>query len=593
MSYSSVTRDAFDEMCHLVEASLGGAITSGERRRLDQLVHQDASARELYLKLVFESSILLTWSGHGDPQAACNEEVAPSASLVPSPNVFWGGAANSLSSGWLTAYLVATVVVTIGIAIAGFTHVSSPEQFATVARTVPEQQRAVAPKTVIVGRITGMVDCQWNGSGGLRQAVGANTKSEIRNSKSPVSLGDTFDLHSGLLEITYDTGAKVILQGPVRYEVESASGGYLAIGKLTARLEKKAGASCSSSLSPPLSSLFAVHTPTAVVTDLGTEFGVEVGKDKQTSFHVFEGVVEITTTSGVGEMQTRRLHANESACTTNLHEGNPKGVQIVVSRDTANADRFVRQLNSGSSGAARIVETFAGDVMSPAFEQIPPGRYVLDRGATYRQSSDPEDIKLLRGEGLLSRGYIRTLQKDFCNRDFTFETVFDVHLRSENTRSTRHWIFFGIGDGAPNVRFYNEVKNALVLGFIVDDGRVSVRLCHPDSTVDHDADQVVAEVVPDGGLKSGRHRFRMWKTGKWVTFAIDSDFESPYGNYFQSPALDLHVVAPLLNEENSRLFVGAGDCDIMTVRFEELLVTHKMSRPASDSSAKSNIVPHQ
>ena len=42
------------------------------------------------------------------------------------------------------------------------------------------------------------------------------------------------------MEITYDTGAKVILQGPVTYEVES-DGGYLSVGKLTARLEKKGG----------------------------------------------------------------------------------------------------------------------------------------------------------------------------------------------------------------------------------------------------------------------------------------------------------------------------------------------------------------
>ena len=40
------------------------------------------------------------------------------------------------------------------------------------------------------------------------------------------------------MEITYDTGAKVILQGPVTYEVESKDGGYLSLGKLTAKLEK-------------------------------------------------------------------------------------------------------------------------------------------------------------------------------------------------------------------------------------------------------------------------------------------------------------------------------------------------------------------
>ena len=51
-------------------------------------------------------------------------------------------------------------------------------------------------------------------------------------------LGDKFALASGLMEITYDTGAKVILQGPVTYEVES-NGGYLSVGKLTGKLEKK------------------------------------------------------------------------------------------------------------------------------------------------------------------------------------------------------------------------------------------------------------------------------------------------------------------------------------------------------------------
>ena len=42
------------------------------------------------------------------------------------------------------------------------------------------------------------------------------------------------------MEITYDTGARVILQGPVTYEVESKDGGFLSLGKLTARLEKRA-----------------------------------------------------------------------------------------------------------------------------------------------------------------------------------------------------------------------------------------------------------------------------------------------------------------------------------------------------------------
>ena len=89
------------------------------------------------------------------------------------------------------------------------------------------------------------------------------------------------------MEITYNTGAKVIVQGPVTYEVES-NGGYLAMGKLTGKLGKE-NDECrmmNDELWTRMSDIqhfitliihpFVIRTPTATVTDLGTEFGVEV-----------------------------------------------------------------------------------------------------------------------------------------------------------------------------------------------------------------------------------------------------------------------------------------------------------------------------
>ncbi len=105
-----------------------------------------------------------------------------------------------------------------------------------------------------------MVDCKWEeGAGfrvqgsepvvsGQRSVASGQKQSDSRSSSHQppatshlVSLGDNFALASGLMEITYDTGAKVILQGPVTYEVESKDGGFLSVGKLTARLEKNDG----------------------------------------------------------------------------------------------------------------------------------------------------------------------------------------------------------------------------------------------------------------------------------------------------------------------------------------------------------------
>ena len=128
-----------------------------------------------------------------------------------------------------------------------------------------------------------------------------------------------YALSAGLMEITYNTGAKVILEGPCTYQVESRASGFLALGKLTARIVSTGLAASAASgkrsevggqnprpktqdLRPqseisrspnPQISKFSVRTPTAIVTDLGTEFGVEVSENGNTTSHVFQGRVVV------------------------------------------------------------------------------------------------------------------------------------------------------------------------------------------------------------------------------------------------------------------------------------------------------------
>ena len=211
------------------------------------------------------------------------------------------------------AYLIATVVTGLGILIASHVYMSCPEQVARQSGSLPSPLSTLHS---VVGRITGMVDCKWEKEGMRgegRAAEAGNPTSYILNPKSFVALGDKFVLASGLMEITYDTGAKVILQGPVMYSVE-ANGGYLSVGKLTGKLEKKVAsgqwpvASNSETSSPqPLApspcsnpqslipNPFVVRTPAATVTDLGTEFGVEVDQRGRTETQVFVGEVKIAT----------------------------------------------------------------------------------------------------------------------------------------------------------------------------------------------------------------------------------------------------------------------------------------------------------
>ena len=78
------------------------------------------------------------------------------------------GTVGYLSSGWPVAYLIATVIFGLGLLIGSVVQVSEPAQIAKQS-SVPSR---VAPEltTEPVGRITGMVDCQFaQGSGGRGQ----------------------------------------------------------------------------------------------------------------------------------------------------------------------------------------------------------------------------------------------------------------------------------------------------------------------------------------------------------------------------------------------------------------------------------------
>ncbi|MBN1394803.1 MAG: hypothetical protein JW959_07255, partial [Pirellulales bacterium] len=166
---------------------------------------------------------------------------------------------------------------------------------------------------------------------------------------------------SGLMEITYKSGARVILEGPCTYKVESSAGGFLAIGKLTANIRTQSSKPKAQSSEPsPLSSLpsplFAVRTPTAIVTDLGTEFGVEVAKNGDTTSHVFKGSVQVqilpSPASGRragGEGGMVQLDTGESV----LVKKGEDGPVVVRSGVGDGAARFTRRMPK--TGAAKIL----------------------------------------------------------------------------------------------------------------------------------------------------------------------------------------------------------------------------------------------
>jgi hypothetical protein len=160
-----------------------------------------------------------------------------------------------------------------------------------------------------------------------------------------VLLGHEFKIDSGLVEIGYNTGARVILQGPVAYVVESKNGGFMSIGKLTGKVTAASAKG------------FAVRTPTATVTDLGTEFGVEVDKRGVTTSHVFRGLIKVQVVAANGKMQGdgQLLHEDQSA---RVDEGQGQRRVIVVA--AVKSTDFIREIPKLTIKTLDLVDVVAG-----------------------------------------------------------------------------------------------------------------------------------------------------------------------------------------------------------------------------------------
>lgn len=95
---------------------------------------------------------------------------------------------------------------------------------------------------------------------------------------TPLSPG-MLKLKSGVAEIEFYQGARVLAEGPVELLLVSSSEATCSRGKLSAQV-------------PPQAKGFRINTPKGTIVDLGTEFGLDVSA-QNVEVHVFKGEVEL------------------------------------------------------------------------------------------------------------------------------------------------------------------------------------------------------------------------------------------------------------------------------------------------------------
>ena len=460
------------ELESLLTACLEGVSSEDQSHRLEQLIGEDPAALDAYVDLMSMHAMLQFrhWP-QPDESPECDNistgsnavntnDRPPIVTSLPPP--LSSPLSTYITSSWPVAYLVATVVFAAALSIAALIHVSRTTEFVQQpGRSAPSATPSPtpSPKTSDVARITGMVDCQWVDP---RTAPTGNA----------VPLGQVYALTSGLLELTYDTGARVILQGPVTYAVESANGGRLSLGRLSAKLEKKSEArgqrsDSANQKSEIINHQFAVRTPTATITDLGTEFGVEVAKDGSNRVHVFQGKVELEWNGGTTAKShhTLRLTEGESAEVGNggslgsvshrIAAGQTDFVRALPKRTPIHAFSTGRDLHLGQADPHWQVIAVAGN---PGFKPSPAELTMGEPNWKQNDSARSQWISLGREcpEGVV------------C----TFRTSFDLTGFWPNTIVLRGW--FSVDRSITAIRLNGRAVNIPAHG-----GRSSSELVHP------------------------------------------------------------------------------------------------------------------
>jgi hypothetical protein len=122
-----------------------------------------------------------------------------------------------------------------------------------------------------VALLNGTVDARWG------------SQSEPTRLNAPLEPG-LLRLESGLAQVVFYSGARVVIEGPAELELISRNEARCRGGRIVADV-------------PPQARGFRIETAQGSVTDLGTSFGLEV-KESRTEVHVFKGRVELRNRGG-------------------------------------------------------------------------------------------------------------------------------------------------------------------------------------------------------------------------------------------------------------------------------------------------------
>ncbi len=301
------------EFEELLNAICEEGLTDAQARRLEQIVESDDEDCRYYLMYVHLHGILYWNTARRLPDSAAPTSRANSAGKTPAPqdagvrqsapseparpivpvNGFRYSLHPLLSSA-VFSYALAALVLGVGVLGAWAWYGRGPGQAGSNGPGPTAVAGDYGPAAA-VARIIGVRDCRC-----------ADPQTAVAMGQT-VAVGRKFSLTSGRLEIAYNIGDRVTLEGPATFEVSSATGGKLSLGKLTFHsmladlLGPVSDLPSKGYDKPPIfvRPLFAIRGPGVIVIDEGAEYSLAIDESGVSHTVLAKGKIEVRYPHGV------------------------------------------------------------------------------------------------------------------------------------------------------------------------------------------------------------------------------------------------------------------------------------------------------
>jgi hypothetical protein len=278
------------ELNELCNALIDGTLTDAQRAKLGEWLARSEEARQFYVRATSLSASLC----HYASEMHADQPDIAAASVTHEQRWLW----------WIAPFAAAACIAAM---VWAFKHAGT-SNFAGESKSEE-----------FVARLTASKQCEW-ANGALPPGTA-------------LQRGQSLELVRGFAEITFDSGARVVLEGPAMLEITSAWGTTLRKGVLKASV-------------PPEAIGFSIGNEAVEVKDLGTEFTMIAYAGGSADVLVLKGEVEATPRNEPG-LDGILLRENEARrfAQSGVTEVSDREQKFARFNQPVSLDRFARKFH--------------------------------------------------------------------------------------------------------------------------------------------------------------------------------------------------------------------------------------------------------